>query len=566
MRTKQFLAISALTLGLGLTLGLCLLVALQAAPPTAHAWPATPMPSPQPPVTRPPGPAFVKPGGTGAWCLQSAPCGSIQYAIDQSTLGNGDTIYVAGGVYTGAGVAVITITKPITLYGGWDGAASGPIARDPARYPTVLDGENSRRAVAIHFPAPIVLDGLILQRGNAAGLGGDLTAPGVDVGGALYAYGAFLTVSRCDILSSSAGFGGGVALYKGALTMTHSLVRGNIASQTLPGPPPDVKGAGGGILAYHSQVTLVDNAILSNTSRSGGLYGGGGGLYLDNSPGLVQGNVISDNYSYSKGGGIFLYQSAVTLRANLVQGNASVGDGGGAFMIESAADWQANTILGNESSRGGGVAVFGCPSFTMTNNAFVLNRTGAGGIGPALLVSGLAYVTESHGALVHNTFTQNESPSYPWMIHLGYGSGTTATLALTNTIIDKPGGFFVQIESAVTLETTLWDIAIPQPNWAMGPGSVVSHTNYHSPTGLIPLTFRLGPGSAAIDRGVPTGVTSDIEGQRRPLDGDGDGILAADIGADERGFSVYLPLAARTAVRASSPASAPPGDEAGRMP
>ena len=82
--------------------------------PTVQAWPEAP-------ATRPPGPAFVKPGGTGTLCLQAAPCGSIQYAIEQSVPGNGDTIYVAEGTYTGTGAAVITITKSITLYGGWDG-------------------------------------------------------------------------------------------------------------------------------------------------------------------------------------------------------------------------------------------------------------------------------------------------------------------------------------------------------------------------------------------------------------------------------------------------------------
>ncbi len=34
---------------------------------------------------------------------------------------DGDTIYVAGGRYTGTGAAVVTVTKSIILYGGSDG-------------------------------------------------------------------------------------------------------------------------------------------------------------------------------------------------------------------------------------------------------------------------------------------------------------------------------------------------------------------------------------------------------------------------------------------------------------
>ncbi len=61
---------------------------------------------------------------------------------------------MAGGVYTGTGDAVITVTKSITLYAGWDGADSGPVERDPAAYPTTLDGENARRVVYIQDSAP----------------------------------------------------------------------------------------------------------------------------------------------------------------------------------------------------------------------------------------------------------------------------------------------------------------------------------------------------------------------------------------------------------------------------
>lgn len=50
--------------------------------------------------------------------------------------------------------------------------------------------------------------------------------------------------------------------------------------------------------------------------------------------------------------------------------------------------------------------------------------------------------------------------------------------------------------------------------------------------------YHLTAGSAAVDRGVASGVTKDIDGQFRPQG------AGYDLGADEFGvFSIYLPVA-----------------------
>jgi hypothetical protein len=51
--------------------------------------------------------------------------------------------------------------------------------------------------------------------------------------------------------------------------------------------------------------------------------------------------------------------------------------------------------------------------------------------------------------------------------------------------------------------------------------------------------YHIGPGSAAIDRGMDAGVMTDIDGDPRPI-----GSLP-DIGADEARRWVYLPLLLR---------------------
>jgi hypothetical protein len=128
-----------------------------------------------------PGTLFVKADGAGMDCTQTAPC-TLHTALDQSA--DGDTVYVATGIFTGTGSAVITVTHSITLYGGWDGSPTGDVVRDAKAYPTILDGERQRRVVYISGEITPTLDGFIVTRGNATGLEG--TPYNQHVGGGIY--------------------------------------------------------------------------------------------------------------------------------------------------------------------------------------------------------------------------------------------------------------------------------------------------------------------------------------------------------------------------------------------
>lgn len=517
MQTKRLVGV--MTLGLGLTLGLLLVLAIETTPLTARAWPITPMPSPTPPGIRPPGPAFVKPGGTGGWCLQNAPCGSIQYAIDQCTPGNGDTIYVAGGVYTGTDTQVIHVTQNITLYGGWDGL-TGTLVVDPAAYPTILDGENARRVVLISLPLSPTLAGLTLQRGNAAGLDGDPAIPGADAGGAVYAKNASPTISNCHILSSTAGFGAGLALYGGAPLVMNSVIADNVAIQSMSGI---TRGAGGGMLLYQTAGVVAGNLIAHNVASGTQTYDGGGGLYLDGSTTLVRDNTIQGNRGPHSGGGMVIYGSAAIVRGNVILNNTG-GVGGAVLLISSPTHFEANTVIGNGSTAmGGGFAVFDSVNFTLTNNVIAQNH----GAYPAGLFAGALFDgSSSQGVLIHNTFADNPSGgSNPWTIHLGTGPFRTATLVLTNNIVGLPGGVFVDTGSTAVLDTTLWD-RIPIGIETGGPGTIHTNTNLHGDAGFVG-PYRLGPGSPAIDQGANAGIASDIDGEARPNG------PKPDIGADE---------------------------------
>src|SRR5262245_32556894 len=110
---------------------------------------------------------FVAANGAGSTCTQATPC-QLQQALSLAV--NGDLIYVKQGTYTGSGAAVITVSHSITLFGGWSGNASGPIVRNPATYPTLIDGQNHRRGMFVSAGITPTIDGFVIKNGNATGL------------------------------------------------------------------------------------------------------------------------------------------------------------------------------------------------------------------------------------------------------------------------------------------------------------------------------------------------------------------------------------------------------------
>jgi len=206
-----------------------------------------------------------------------------------------------------------------------------------------------------------------------------------------------------------------------------------------------------------------------------------------------------------------LYNSDAALNANTVTANTAIWYGGGLYLNDSDAELTNNIIADNQASRGSGLYLF----------------------------------AQSSPNLRHTTIARNSG---------GDGSGVYVTgdssVALFNTILVKHiVGINVTEYSAATLNATLWgsgtwandtdwdgdgDIIVGTPNYWDSPAFVAPDAgNYH-----------IGPGSAAIDAGVNAGITTDIDGDPRPI---GAGF---DIGADEYvstptptpAAAIYLPV------------------------
>ena len=512
---------------------------------------------------------------------QATPCLTVQYAVDQAQAD--DEIQVAAGTYTGVqtiggGVQLVYISKTVTIRGGYTapGFADPP---DPDNNPTVLDAEGQGRVIYINgsFISPTI-EGLWITGGNASH-----ALVSNDQGGGIYSYGADpLIVSSVIIYNvaytstSSRGYGGGIYVNNapGGAVISGSQVISNVANTSY-------HGYGGGIYVSNAPgVQLINNAVLSNTGTITGGQGYAGGIYLSNSSGaIVDGNRIEHNvgqqkqgFSGSFGGGIYCYNSddavfshntvrhnivslvmyggygggicasssnRVRVEGNTLEGNQSTGIGsgwGGGLMVFDHHDLllSGNRILSNSADRGGGLYISGNATFTMTNNIVAGNVASSRGGGLAFNTSTGEMVT---GTLLHNTFAANNQ---------GSGEGRSAihtyapdvSLILTNNLIySHTYGVIVVPTSTVWLYNTLFHA---NDSDTSGAGEIHNTDPITGQDPLLDASYRLGAGSPAIDAGVDTGVSTDIDGDPRPL---GDGY---DIGADEFAWRhIYLPLVVR---------------------
>ena len=556
--SKYKYIVSSLVAGGLLLVGLFLL--LNGAPQIVRADPGEPL--------------FVTPTGSGD-CSQANPC-DLRTALGLAV--EGDTFYLAQGTYTGTGGAVVTITKSITLYGGWDGAPTGPAVRDPEIHVTTLDGQNARRVVHLDGrlgPITPTVDGFVIANGNAA------HAPfNSGRGGGVHSLGATPLVAHNVISSNVAGpsdadgraYGGGIYLNNpdGTAVITANQIVSNVANA-------DGKGHGGGIYLSNAPATrMMNNVVLSNTAVLTGSSGYGGGIAFASSPDLVMtGNEIAYNVAYrgpgwqgSDGGGVYCSNSHdLNFRDNVVrdnvvnvnarggtgggmqlwscyradivhnrfEGNASSGQNsgsGGGLYTYAARDLtlEANRFLDNRAYRGGGLYLGHNTWFTMTNNVVAENHGGYEGGGMAFEAWSTEPVT---GTLFHNTFAANDEGSGDGRIAI-HLNDPYVTLVLTNNLIySHTYGVYAVTTSTARLDHTLFYAHSISDTG--GPGTIVNTDPITDQDPLLTADYHLSCGSPAIDAGVDAGVYIDIDGDTRPQRSD------YDIGADEfRG--IYLPL------------------------
>jgi hypothetical protein len=277
-------------------------------------------------------------------------------------------------------------------------------------------------------------------------------------------------------------------------------------------------GRGSGVANYGGTLTITNSTISGNTSRDAG--GGvnneyGGTLTITNS--TIAGNA---------GNGVFnSYFSTVTITNSTISGNtASVG--GGVGNRASTLTITNSTIAGNTASYGGG-GVANLASFygdfgvipgtlTITNSTISGNTADTRDGGVANVGSDLT--------LIRTLVSGNTAPVTPEVFNDGA------------VVADSHNLFGVDGDAGVV-------------GFSPDPTDVVPPAGVRLPAILEPTlalhggrtqTLALVPGSPAIDAGGPVcldaegnSLRTDQRGRPRPVDGNGDGLVACDIGAFE---------------------------------
>lgn len=490
-------------------------------------------------------------------------------ALTNCTFERRCAILVGGGIYQGATVQM----KPfIDLYGGFQ---PGVWRRDPARFASILDGEQTRRVVVGADQAR--LDGFIIRNGRVRGYGAGLLCAATSpwVSNNVFIGNRTLTPERWQPKHwhEDAHDGGGLAATHGAAPR----VEGNlfVRNETEVG-----RGAG---LACHDRAaaSIVGNVFLENRAgvadpaRSSD--GGAISIY-GRSRCEVRGNLIVANEALGRndGGGIFVaLWSSPVIAGNRIVGNYGSDDGGGLFLggqkhhYETPLDpvpgpeefeivLEGNLVAGNRSSapNSGAMRIAMQARARLLNNVVVHNPGGV-------------YVQSSAAVLWNNTIdaflfvndskASRQLPGPTWLMNtIVRGDRTEKTpidRAEGNLTGAQSEACFVRdavqgiaTELAVDAQglTTALSSDVRFGNLAMravrvagrwsvvkesAPGKLIVWGNLAQGAPaefFVAESFHLAPDSTCIDRGVRTGAPEkDFDLEARPF---GAGI---DIGADE---------------------------------
>jgi parallel beta-helix repeat protein len=459
---------------------------------------------------------YVAPTGSdGGVCTDSNnPCRTVQYAVDQAA--TSDEIHVATGVYTDLlarpapdgypGPAVITqavyLSKTVTLRGGYSGDFT---AWDPVSYPTTLDAMGQARVLFVGGQIFPTIEGLRLVNGDAAGLGGWIF--GNSAGGGAYVITATATLTNVQVLTNTAYYGGGVFLYKSDGALRGSAIQNNTADM-----------GGGGVYLFRSDnASVMDGLISENT---GGSHSGGVGANESDFV-ILQGNTVRNNTAFSNGAGVSLDNCAQsTLAGNAIVSNTvtyGFGVGGGLAVFFSDPAMRGNVIQGNSAGKGGG-GYFYHSHPTSINDAVFGNQAA---------IAGAAFYLEGSAANAqHATLSANSGGSGLYLVENTDFGYTASSIAMTNVIlVYHTVGITVTGGNTATLDGVLW-FGNTGGNYG-GSGAIsVTHAITGSPA-FAADGYHITLASAALDNGVTSGVSDDIDGDARPQG------AGYDLGADE---------------------------------
>ena len=280
-----------------------------------------------------------------------------------SAAGSGGTvtqIWVAAGIYTpDRGLfdrsTNFELQNGLGIYGGFAGYETEFDLRDPSIHLAILSGDlngddgpdfahitdNSYHVLtATGTDNSAILDGFVIQGGNAPQLGGDDS-----VGGGLSIWEGTPRVVGCRFTHNRANFGGGLCCRQSSPILIRCTFQENAA----------ITSAGAVFNYDRSDSVFVRCTFSSNTAP---LQGGALVSSTDCDTTLINCGFYSNSARYCGGGAVLNNNGHATLVNCVFSGNASYGTtfGGGALRNERGdLDLINCTLYGNSAGVGGGV-------------------------------------------------------------------------------------------------------------------------------------------------------------------------------------------------------------------
>jgi parallel beta-helix repeat protein len=291
----------------------------------------------------------------------------------------------------------------------------------------------------------------------------------------------------------------------------------------------DAQGQGRVVYLYGQPASHID-PTLEGLRLTGGSATTGAGISGSWADPVISDCLVYNNAASISGGGVRLGScDAATMVGNTIRDNTASNSGGGVYLANcNNATLTANAVYSNAAKFSGGVYIQDSSDAVLVNNMVAENHlTSAWGAG--LRIRG------SSARLLHTTIARNSGGSGEG-VYVSHG----AAVWMTNTILVRHTvGIAATAGSTAMLEATLWgdgpwanDLDWDGAGYITRTSNVTGTPNFVDPDGG---DYHIGLGSAAIDAGLDTDVTIDIDGETR-TDG-------PDLGADEFiARYVYLPL------------------------
>jgi predicted outer membrane repeat protein len=412
---------------------------------------------------------------------------------------SGDQIRVAQGTYKPTAGTDRTVSfqlkNNVELYGGYAGIAEPtPDDRNVELYESVLSGDigfladNSDNSYHVlyhpsgtNLNATALLDGFTITAGNAS----VHDSTGNSCGGGMYNENlSSPTINNCTFTDNDAYWGGGGMYNKNnsSPTVTNSTFEDNYAYQW----------SGGMFNEDTSSPTVTNCDFTDNLSSHGAAM-----CNRDSSNTTVTDCLFTNNAATSYGGAIDNYKSAPTITNCMFTTNTAGFRGGAMF------NWESEPAITN------------C---TFTGN---ITESVAGGAGGAM-----ENYDRSSPTIINCTFADNYAEYRGGGIYNNDNCGST----VINCILWGNSNLQIDNDDTSSAVVTYSDVQGGYP----GTGNINANPLFVNAAGgnYLPQYTSL-----CIDTGdnnaVPVGVTTDLDGLARIVDGDCDGIATVDMGAYE---------------------------------